>query len=316
MLKIVIGYGLDLLFGDPYWLPHPIRFIGNGIKATENMLRRFFKGEKQERVGGIFLTIIIVFLAYGLTYLLMYGAEKVHPYLKLGLETFLIFQILATKSLDRESRKVYTQLQQENLPEARKYLSYIVGRETKDLNEQEIARGAIETVAENISDGIIAPLFYICIGGAPLGMAYKAINTLDSMVGYKNEKYLNFGRASARLDDFVNYIPARLTAFFIIIASAFTGYDWKNGYRITKRDCRNHKSPNSGYPESAVAGALGIQIGGTNTYFGEKVYKPTIGEPIRQLEKEDIQRTIEIMYATSLTGMFCFMMIKYLLIVI
>jgi adenosylcobinamide-phosphate synthase len=154
----------------------------------------------------------------------------------------------------------------------------------------------------------------MAIGGAPLAMVYKAINTLDSMVGYRNEKYLNFGRASARLDDFANYVPSRLTGYFIILASAVVGYDWKNGYRMMKRDCRNHKSPNSGYPESAVAGALGIQIGGTNTYFGEKVYKPTIGDPIRQLEKEDIKRTIQIMYATSLTGMFCLMMVKYLLV--
>jgi adenosylcobinamide-phosphate synthase len=314
MLKIVIGFGMDLLFGDPYWLPHPIRFIGNGIKGVENILRKFIKGEKEERVGGIILTIVIVTLTYALTCFLLYMSGTIHPYLKIGLETFLIFQILATKSLDRESRKVYTQLKEGNLSEARKYLSYIVGRDTKDLDENEITRGTIETVAENISDGIIAPLIYTFIGGAPLGMAYKAINTLDSMVGYKNEKYLNFGRASARLDDFVNYIPARLTAFFIVAAAGFLGYNWKDGFRITKRDCRNHKSPNSGYPESAVAGVLGIQIGGTNTYFGEKIYKPTIGDPTRPLEKDDIKRTIGIMYAAAMAGVFSLMVIKYLLI--
>ncbi|MFT9493689.1 adenosylcobinamide-phosphate synthase CbiB [Anaerosolibacter sp.] len=316
MLRIVIGYGMDLLFGDPYWLPHPIRFIGNGIKHVENILRKFFKGDRQERTGGMILTVVIVALTYGITYLLLHMAGMIHPYLKIGLETFLIFQILATKSLDRESRKVYIQLKEGNMPEARKYLSYIVGRDTKDLDANEITRGTIETVAENISDGIIAPLIYIYIGGAPLGMAYKAINTLDSMVGYKNEKYLNFGRASARLDDFMNYIPARLTAFFIVAAAAFLGYNWKDGVKITKRDCRNHKSPNSGYPESAVAGVLGIQIGGTNTYFGEKVHKPTIGDPTRPLEKDDIKRTIGIMYAASAAGMFCLMMIKYLVVLV
>ncbi|KXG78918.1 adenosylcobinamide-phosphate synthase CbiB [Thermotalea metallivorans] len=312
MLKIVIGYGADLLFGDPYWLPHPVRFIGRGIQGTENFLRKFCKGARAERIGGMVLTLLVVAAAYGTAYLLIYGGRRIHPHLASGIEAFLIFQILAAKSLDKESRKVYTQLRQGNLLGARKYLSYIVGRETRDLDEKEVARGAIETVAENISDGIIAPLFYIFIGGAPLGMAYKAVNTLDSMVGYQNDRYRYFGWASARLDDLANYIPARLTAILIVMASAFLGYNWRNAMKITKRDCRNHKSPNSGYPESAVAGALEIQIGGTNTYFGQKVFKPAIGDPIRPLEKEDILRTIRIMYAASFLGLICFTLIEYL----
>ncbi|MEW9122156.1 MAG: adenosylcobinamide-phosphate synthase CbiB [Thermotaleaceae bacterium] len=310
-MQILIGYLSDLIFGDPYWIPHPIRFIGAGISKTEAVLRRFFKGQVREKIGGAILTIVIVVGSYFIPFFLLRGTDKIHPYLSMIVETFLIFQILATKSLDVESRKVYTQLKNNDIFEARKFLSYIVGRDTTELNEKEIARGAIETVAENISDGIIGPLFYIFIGGAPLGMAYKAINTLDSMVGYKNEKYLYFGRASAKLDDLMNLLPARLTAVFIIIAAAILRYDWRNSFKILKRDRRNHKSPNSGYPEAAVAGALNIQIGGTNSYFGQLMDKPTIGDKRKELEKEDILRTIQIMYTSSAVGLLFFLIIRF-----
>ena len=312
MVKIFIGYICDLIFGDPYWIPHPIRFIGNGISNTERGLRKFVKGPQQEKLGGILLTLIIVCSSYLLTVLLLWFAQKIHPTFRSIMETFLIFQILATKSLDVESRKVYTQLKNENILEARKYLSYIVGRDTTHLNEKEIVRGAVETVAENISDGIIGPLLYTVIGGAPLGMAYKAVNTLDSMVGYKNEKYLHFGWASAKLDDLANIIPARLTAFFIVISAGLLKYDGSNSLKILKRDRRNHKSPNSGYPEAAVAGALNIQIGGANSYFGQLVEKPMIGDKSKEIDKEDLLRTIKIMYGASAVGVLFFSIIRWM----
>ncbi|MCT4617780.1 MAG: adenosylcobinamide-phosphate synthase CbiB [Marinisporobacter sp.] len=299
MITIGIGYIADLIWGDPYFIPHPIRFIGSGIRNTEKALRKQHDSPKKEKELGVLLTLIIVCSAYLITFLMIKAFSYVHPFLGYLVEAFLIFQILASKSLDMESRKVLNQLNKNDIGEARRFLSYIVGRETSELNEDEIIRATVETVAENTTDGIIAPLFYIFIGGAPLGMAYKAANTLDSMVGYKNEKYLHFGWASAKFDDLLNYIPARLTAFFMIIASFLLKYDWKNCICIIKRDRKNHKSPNCAYPESAVAGALTIQLGGTNTYFGKAVYKPTIGDSLRKLEKEDIDRSIKIMYATS-----------------
>ncbi|QEK11808.1 cobalamin biosynthesis protein CobD [Crassaminicella thermophila] len=316
MLTIVMGYFADLIWGDPYWIPHPIRFIGMGIKNTENFLRKFCKNSNDEKLLGILLTLIIVSCSYLITFLLIKIAGWINPYFGHFLEAFLIFQILASKSLDTESRKVLNQLKKGDLKESRKYLSYIVGRETNELNEDEIIRATVETIAENASDGIIAPLFFIFIGGAPLGIAYKAVNTLDSMVGYKNEKYLYFGWASAKFDDLINYIPARLTALFMVIASFLRGYDWKNSIRIIKRDRKNHKSPNCAYPESAVAGALRIQIGGTNTYFGKKVYKPTIGDSLRALEREDIDKSIKIMYTTSAVAMIVFLIIKFILLLL
>ncbi|MFZ5965598.1 MAG: adenosylcobinamide-phosphate synthase CbiB [Bacillota bacterium] len=311
-MKILFAYFMDLLIGDPYWLPHPIVLIGNCIKALERILRSIFKTELQEKIAGVILTGMVVGGAYIGTWLLIKAAFVTHPYLADGIEAFLMFQILAIKSLDKESRKVYDQLNKGDLLEARKFLSYIVGRDTTDLDEQNVARGAVETVAENISDGIIAPMLYMIIGGVPLGMAYKAVNTLDSMVGYKNDRYIHFGWASARFDDIANWIPARLTAVFIIIASYFSKYHWKNSVKILLRDRRNHKSPNSGYPEAAVAGALGIQIGGTNMYFGKPVYKPTIGDANKVLCKEDILHTIRIMYMTSLIGIVSLLSVQYL----
>lgn len=311
MWTMILAYIADRIFGDPYWLPHPIRFIGSAVKKTEKFLRKYVSNPVQEKKMGAVLTLIIVGSTYLITFLLIQGGKWIHPYVGYGIEVFLTFQILAAKSLDIESRKVFYQLEKKDIEEARKYLSYIVGRDTNELDEKEITRGTIETVAESTSDGIIAPLLYICLGGAPLGMAYKAINTLDSMVGYKNEQYLHFGWASAKLDDLANYIPARLTALFMVIAAFIKGYDWKNSIHIIKRDKRNHKSPNCGYPESATAGALNIQIGGTNIYFGKKVYKPTIGEPLKPLEKEDIDRAIQLMYSTSMIGLIFFASAKF-----
>lgn len=311
MELIFIGYLLDIAFGDPYWLPHPIRFIGKGIKKLEGLLRRFFNTGQKAKVGGTVLALTTIISTYLITFLLINTLQIYSSFFAGAVEAFMIFQILATKSLARESKKVYFPLKSHEILKARKFVSYIVGRDTNSLDEIGITRATVETIAENISDGIIAPLFYMFIGGAPLGMAYKAINTLDSMVGYKNQKYKDFGWASAKIDDLANFIPARLTAFLIILACALLRYDYKNSFKITLRDRKNHSSPNCGYPEAAVAGALNIQLGGTNIYFGKPIYKPTIGDKIRALEFEDINRTIRIMYVSSFLGVSLFGLVKY-----
>lgn len=313
---IFIGYFLDLVFGDPYWMPHPIRFIGRAISKLEGLLRGYFNRDRKARLGGFILAVVIITGTYFIASAILSIAKMYNPYLSKTLQTFMVFQILATKSLAKESQKVYYPLKENNLSQARKFVSYIVGRDTQDLQKDGITRATVETIAENISDGIIAPLFYIFIGGAPLGMAYKAVNTLDSMVGYKNDKYRDFGWASAKIDDIVNFIPARLTAILIILSTIFLGYNTKNSLNILIRDRKNHSSPNAGYPEAAVAGALNIQLGGTSTYFGKPVYKPTIGEKIRDIEVKDINRTIRIMYGTSFLGVSLFGIIKYFLDII
>lgn len=306
-----IGYFLDLAFGDPYWIPHPIRFIGKGISKLEMFLRKFFKNDKELRLGGVLLAIGIIASTYLITFFILDILKGFNLKLAKAVEIFMIFQILATNSLAKESRKVYYPLKDKNLSEARKFLSYIVGRDTASLQQDEITRATVETIAENISDGIIAPLVYIFIGGAPLGMAYKAVNTLDSMVGYKNDKYRDFGWASAKIDDIANYIPARLTGGLITLSTLFLGYNIKNSIKILLRDRNNHSSPNAGYPEAAVAGALDIQLGGTNIYFGKPISKPTIGDKLRDIDIEDINRTIRIMYVTSFLGICLLGIIKY-----
>ncbi|MBF8983567.1 cobalamin biosynthesis protein CobD [Lutibacter sp. B2] len=299
---ICIGYIADLIFGDPYCLPHPIIFIGNLIRKCEKFLRKYCYDPIAEKKMGVVLTFFIVLITYTITLAILLLVGSINKYLYMIIHSFFIFQILATKSLGVETKKVFDPLINNNILEARKYLSYIVGRETKELNKDEITRACVETVAESTSDGIIAPLFYIVIGGAPLGMAYKAINTLDSMIGYKNDQYYYFGWAAAKLDDIVNYIPARITGICTFIAAFILRYDWKNSIRIFLRDRKNHKSPNSGHPESAFAGALRIQIGGTNTYFGKIVCKPTIGDKLKELESADIIKAIRLTYMTSFIG--------------
>ncbi|PAB60770.1 adenosylcobinamide-phosphate synthase CbiB [Anaeromicrobium sediminis] len=311
MLKIVIGYIGDIIFGDPYAIPHPIRFIGKLIRFLEDKLRKFSKDNKGEKLMGCILVLLTVSITYIVTYYLVniWNIIDNSGYIAKVVETFFIFQILATKSLDVETRKVLKPLKEKNIGEARKFLSYIVGRDTRELNEKEMTRACIETIAESTSDGIIAPLLFIFIGGAPLGMAYKAVNTLDSMVGYKNDKYYYFGWASARVDDIVGFIPARITGIVTIITAFFMRYDCKNAFKIFIRDRLNHKSPNSAHGEAAFAGALQIQIGGTNTYFGKKVYKPTIGDNIKELEVDHINDAIRLMYGVSFVGLLTFLVI-------
>lgn len=312
MLSIFAAFVLDCLAGDPYWFPHPVRLIGKYISFFEQLARKVFKSETGLMFAGMLLTFSTVTLAYIVPWMLLKLAYRSNMLLYHAINIVLLYTCLAARCLANEGKKICNALKAGDIQNSRKLLSFIVGRDTEKLDEGGITRGAVETVAENTSDGVIAPLFYMFIGGAPLAMAYKAANTLDSMVGYKNEKYIYFGRASARLDDVLNYIPARLSALFIVFASALLGLNYKNSFYTVKRDGRNHSSPNSGYPEAAVAGALEVQLGGTNSYFGKLVEKPTIGSLIKPLDRYDIEAAVGLMYAASICAIMVFSMINFL----
>lgn len=299
MTAFIIGYLLDLIFGDPQGFPHPIRLIGKLIHEVESYLRRKCRNGNDERKAGITLWIVVVTVSFLVPLIILLFLYGLNPILGIIAEAVMIYFILAAKSLKVESMKVYTSLQNNNIIEARKNLSYIVGRDTENLNAPDVARAAIETVAENTSDGVIAPMLFILLGGAPLGFMYKAINTLDSMVGYKNEKYINMGRFSAIADDVANYIPSRISAYLMILASVILKMDYKHAYKIYKRDRYNHSSPNSAQTEAVCAGSLNVMLGGDNFYGGKLVHKPTIGDDIKEIETEDIKRANDLMYVTS-----------------
>lgn len=313
LLSIYTGYALDLIIGDPYSFPHPVRYIGKLISIVEKQIRKITSSDKGLKIAGFFLWFIVVGATFGITTLVL----QLFKFNKLAyfiVNTILIYTTLATKCLKDESVKIYKVLKTGDLEKSRIQLSYIVGRDTTNLNEKEIVRATVETVAENTVDGIIAPLFYGFIGGAPLAMAYKAVNTLDSTVGYKNDKYYYLGFASAKIDDIANYIPARLGVVLLSLGSLFAGFNFKDALKIGIRDRKNHKSPNCAFSEGAVAGALGIQLGGTNVYFGKEVYKPTIGDKTREIEFEDIVRTNKIMYSSSIISIIIFTVAYYLVI--
>lgn len=315
LVALVMGYILDLIFGDPYWMPHPVRFIGNLISILEKVIRRFMpKTKRGEYIGGIILTVMVVSISMVIPLVIILMAKSINTYLALTVETFMCYQILATKSLKVESMKVYDELAKNDLPSARKAVSMIVGRDTKDLTFSGVAKAAVETVAENTSDGIIAPMIFIAIGGAPMGFFYKAINTLDSMVGYKNERYINFGRFAAKLDDVVNYLPARISAYEMILSSFFLRYDYKNAFKIYKRDRYNHASPNSAQTESVCAGALDVQLAGNAYYFGKLYEKPTIGDDIREINYDDIKKANRLLYCTSFISIVIISVIKITII--
>ena len=297
---VVGGFVLDALFGDPAWLPHPVVLMGRCISRLEKFLRARLPGTPQgELLGGAMTAFCLPVGTFLATSLVCLAAAKLSPWLGLAVQMFWCGQALAAKGLVQESTNVYAELKKGSLPAARKAVSRIVGRDTEALTAEGVTKAAVETVAENASDGVIAPLLYMLLGGAPLALTYKAINTMDSMVGYKNEKYLYFGRAAAKLDDVANYIPSRLAALLWIMAAAFTRNDAKGAWRIWRRDRRNHASPNSAQTESACAGALGVQLAGPAYYFGEYYPKPTIGDPLRPIEPEDILRADRMMYVAS-----------------
>ena len=292
------GFALDFIFGDPAWIYHPVRMIGKGIELGERILRRIC-GEKHLTAAGGVLWLMTAGLSFLFPLGLLFLAYRIHPGLGFALEAFWCFQILAARSLCRESTKVYDRLQEDDLPGARRAVSMIVGRDTESLTAEGVTKAAVETVAENTSDGVTAPLIYLMIGGAPLGFLYKAVNTMDSMLGYKNDRYLYFGRIPARMDDIFNYIPARLTALVMIAAAYLTGLDGRNAWRIYRRDRNKHASPNAAQTESVCAGALGVQLAGDAVYFGKLYKKEFIGDSLRPIEPQDIRRTQRLMYATA-----------------
>lgn len=297
---LVLGFLLDLAFGDPRWLYHPIRLIGNLIAWAEKPFRAVFtKSEKGELAAGTFFAVFVVTVSTAVPALLLGLASRLSLWLVFALEVFWSFQILAAKSLKSESMKVYAALKEGDLPKARKAVSMIVGRDTQNLSEEGVAKAAVETVAENSSDGVIAPLLFLALGGPALGFFYKAVNTLDSMVGYKNDTYLYFGRFSAKLDDVLNFIPSRISGLLLVLASPLAGLSMEGAWKIFRRDRRNHASPNSAQTEAAAAGALGVQLAGDAYYFGKLYKKPTIGDPLRPVEYEDIRRVNRLMYAAA-----------------
>ncbi len=333
MIRLFAAFIADIFFGDPYWLYHPIRLIGKWISFLERRLRKYFPpSDKGERTAGRWLVPLTVLPSFILPFVILEaltwwrlplpdillrftGPVKTWGEgLAMALDAFWMYQILAMGCLKKEALKVYGALKENDLSDARKKLSWLVGRDTQDLSKEEVVKATVETVAENTTDGVASPLFYMALGliflpfGAPLGFAYKAVNTLDSMVGYRNERYKWFGRASAITDDVANFIPARLCGLSMVVA-AFFGYDGRGAWKVFKRDRLAHLSPNSAQTESACAGALGIQLGGTHDYFGKPVEKPTLGDPARKAEKKHIKDSLRLMYRS---GWLCLMLAEFM----
>lgn len=300
LVKIWIAFILDLIFGDPEKITHPVQIIGKIITFLEKRLY----GKKGSFIGGAILNILVVASTFfAMDFLIK--LTKINKVFEI-IEIYLMYTVFSVKSLAREGKRVYGIVKLGNLKVAREKLSYLVSRDTEKMDKLMIIRSTMETISENMVDGVIAPMFYMFLGGLPLAMTYKAINTLDSMVGYKNERYARFGMFSAKLDDVVNFIPARISGIFIAMASYILRYNYKNAWKIFKRDRKNHASPNSAHPESAVAGALGVQFGGKVSYFGKEVKKPTIGDKSKEFRLDDIKKNILLMYMTSFVSICCF----------
>lgn len=308
IFAFIAGFVLDLLIGDPHFIPHPVRLIGSLISSLDKRLNcdaGYNSSEKKLNLikykRGMLLAFTVIFATFAMSVIIIVAAYSINLYAGVIAEAVMTWQILATKCLRVESMRVYDALRTDGVDAGRRAVSMIVGRDTSVLDAAGVTRAAVETIAENTSDGVIAPMLYTAIGGPVLGFVYKAVNTMDSMLGYKNDKYMYFGRFAARLDDVVNFIPARISAY-LMIAAAFIGgrhFDGKNAYRIFKRDRFNHASPNSAQTESVCAGALRVQLAGDAVYFGKLVKKKYIGDGLREIEYEDIKRANRLMYITA-----------------
>ena len=306
LTALLLGFCIDLLLGDPRWLYHPVQAIGWLIVKLEPPLRRAFPDSDRGQVrAGVALVILVVGITGLVSGGVLWGLHRLHPMAGFAGEVILCWLILAAKSLRTESMKVVKALENGTLDDGRRAVSMIVGRDTEHLSEAEVLKAAVETVAENASDGILAPLLFAAVLGPVGGLCYKAVNTMDSMVGYKNDQYLYFGRAAAKLDDVLNFLPARISGF-LMAAAACLGFDGKNAFRIFFRDRKNHASPNSAHTEAACAGALGLQLGGTHDYFGKPVVKPTIGDDLRAVTRGDVAAANRLALTTALLALLIF----------
>ena len=311
LTALTAGFILDFILGDPEGLWHPVQGIGSVISFLEKSIRKVFpKTRTGERIGGALLVVLTLAVSVSVPGILLLAAGRISPVLLFLAEVLFTWQMLAVKSLRKESCRVYDALEQEGLPAGRKAVSRIVGRDTERLTEDGVIKAAVETVAENTSDGVVAPLFYLFLAGPLGGFFYKAVNTMDSMVGYQNERYQYFGTAAARLDDVMNWIPARLSAFFMVLSALPCGYSVREAWRIYRRDRRNHKSPNAAQTEAVMAGALGIRLAGDAWYFGKRYPKPFIGDASRPVEREDILRAGRLEYATAVTAFAAFAVLR------
>ena len=316
-LAIGIGYILDLLLGDPRRIPHPVVMMGKCITILERHLRRALpKTPAGERLAGGLLWLVLAGISWAVPAGLLWLCQGVSPWLRLILESIVCWQVLATRSLKKETMKVYTALKHGTIDDARHAVSMIVGRDTGSLDASGVTRAAVETVAENASDGVIAPLFFLALGGGPLGMLYKAVNTMDSMLGYIDPPYTHIGFIPAKLDDVFNYLPARLSALLMLLAGGLMGLDRKNGWRIYRRDRRNHASPNSAQTESVCAGRLRVRLAGDAWYHGQLHKKPFIGDDLRPITPEDIPLTCRLMVVTSLLSLLVCVVFRILLMII
>lgn len=313
---VLLAFLLDLLVGDPAWIPHPVVLIGKVIEKLERLLRLVYQSPAALKITGILTAMTIVGASWGLTFLLVRWVFSINYWAGAVLSIWLISTTIAARGLSEAAGEIYILLQNGNLAEARRKVGMIVGRDTGQMEPGAVIRASVETVAENIVDGVVAPLFYAFIGGAPLAMAYRAVNTLDSMLGYKNERYIDFGMASARLDDIANYIPARLTGLFLLAAAWILRMSAKGALQAVLRDAPGHPSPNSGIPEAAVAGALGVRLGGMNYYNGRGSFRAYMGKPLAPLEPGHIKQTVRLMYLSSsiavLAGLLVFFLARQL----
>lgn len=308
---IFVAYVLDIIFGDPYSMPHPVKFIGNTVSFLE---KKFLNTKINKFIAGILTFFITVFLSYFITYFIIYFSYKINKLFGIIIESIFVYTIFASKCLEDEAMKIYNVVKKGDLKESRKSLSYIVGRDTNNLSFSDIIKATVETVSENTVDAVISPLFFLILGGAPLAMAFKAVSTLDSMIGYRNEKYEEYGKFSAKCDDICNFLPARISVILFVISSFLLGLNWKNCLKIGIRDRKNHLSPNCAYPEGLVAGALGIQLGGAHYYFGKLVIKPTIGDEMRNVDEDDILNTIKLLkIITILSVIISFFVVYYII---
>ena len=310
MKELTIGFLLDLIIGDPQNPIHPIRLIGSLCSKLESLFRRILR--ESLKLAGLLTWISVILIVFLVSEFIVKVSFRINFIIGIIISGIMFYFTISTKALKVEGLKVIKFLLKEDIEGARKQLSYIVGRDTKSLDKEGILRAVVETIAENMSDGVVAPILYAGLFGVPFAFVYKAVNTMDSMFGYKNDKYKDFGFFPAKLDDVFNFIPARVTGYLIVVASYILKMDYKNSYKIYERDKNNHSSPNSAHPEAAVAGALGLRLGGANYYFGKLVDKPTIGDELKKIEINDVYNTNKILYLVAFLSYLISMMLTLL----